>query len=58
VSKNTKETVFIALVLIFWLGMLVLYWPVALVFLVFAAIAVFNLRDREQKNGQEQDEDH
>jgi hypothetical protein len=37
-KRSGKETLLLALVAILWIGMALLYWPVALIFLVLIAI--------------------
>jgi hypothetical protein len=45
-KRSGKETLLLALVAILWIGMALLYWPVALIFLVLIAIRAPGKRAR------------
>jgi hypothetical protein len=47
-KMSGKETLLLALVAILWVGMAILYWPVALIFLILIAIRAPGERARKK----------
>ncbi|MCB1704427.1 MAG: hypothetical protein KDI17_06165 [Halioglobus sp.] len=61
IKRSRTERVLLTLLVILWLGMAVLYWPVALVFLLLVAVqapgkrATEKLMDKFRKDGHDQE---
>ena len=55
-KRSGKESLLLAVLVFLWIGMAILYWPVALIFLFLMAIRAPGKKAKEEPEGRNSDE--